>query len=379
MSTSADSSSRTVYVLGAGFSYDASIPLQSKILDSIRDMDFVSLPERLQSYCSEHQGRSIEFVNKIFAHSNNPALEDVFTLLDESINSHCYCLGYDYRKLEEIRRSFYSIIVLLFLAHEEKVDGNAWAFYRKVSQYLIKQRLDAGLNTHSFSIISLNWDCILDDSIYWALRQHKQNDTDIDYCCFTHPFEGTTRHTPSILQRAKGIYNIKVMKLHGSVNWVICPNCNCMFVGLGSKPEVVYRYLTEKECPECAKVIKRPDETFRLPVLEPFIISPTFIKQFDNPHIGYIWHNAYRELSKAAKVVFIGYSLPYADYHLRTLLKRAIQPDTEIETVLVEKDKAPENSDVRSCYAASRYEEFFGTGKVKIYFGGVKKYFEKMI
>ncbi len=379
MSKSINSSTKTVFFLGAGFSYEASVPLQSQILDRIRNMEFGSLPEKLQDYCYEHQGRTIRFVNRIFSESRNPALEDVFTLLDESISNHRYCLGYEPYMLEEIRRSFYCIIVALFLAHEENIGEKTLSFYRNISRYLIKQRLGIGLNSHSFSIISSNWDCILDGSLYWSFLQKNKKKIDIDYCCFTHPFEGIKRHTPSILQRAKGIYNIKIMKLHGSVNWVICPNCGCLFVGLGSDPEKGYEYLMGKDCPECTKVLKTKDEFFKLPLLEPLIISPTFMKQFDNPHIAYIWHNAYIELSKAKKVVFIGYSLPYADYHLRTLLKRAIQPDAEIEVVLVKNDKAPNNSKTRNYYAASRYEEFFGSQKIKFHFRGARGYFDTLI
>ena len=379
MNDSSISSCKTVYFLGAGFSFEASVPLQSQILDNIRNMEFGSLPEKLQNYCYEHQGRTISFVNRIFSESHNPALEDVFTLLDESISNHRYCLGYEPYILEQIRRSFYCIIVALFLAHEEKIRKKTLSFYENISQYLIKQRLDMGLNSHSFSIISSNWDCIFDNSLYRAFPQKNKKKLDIDYCCFTHPFEGTKRHTPSILQRAKRIYNIKFMKLHGSVNWTVCPNCCCLFVGLGSDQEKSYEYLMGKVCPECTKVMKIKDEVFNLPLLEPLIISPTFMKQFDNPHIAYIWHNAYLELSKAEKVVFIGYSLPYADYHLRTLLKRAIQPNTEIEVVLVKNDKAPKSSKTQNYYAANRYKEFFGPKNLKFHFNGVKGYFNTFI
>jgi hypothetical protein len=95
-----------------------------------------------------------------------------------------------------------------------------------------------------------------------------------------------------------------------------------------------------------------------------------------------IWHNAYIDLCEAKKVVFVGYSLPEADYHLRTLLKRAIRKDAKLVVVLIKKDKPPAHCDdnIREKYAASRYKAFFGSGtRIQFEFGGVKHYFRKVV
>lgn len=80
-------------------------------------------------------------------------------------------------------------------------------------------------------------------------------------------------------------------------------------------------------------------EDDKKPILEPFLITPTFTKVFDNTHIQMIWHNAHVELSEADKIVFIGYSFPEADYHFRTLLRKAVNPNVSIEVVLTRNDK----------------------------------------
>jgi hypothetical protein len=138
-----------------------------------------------------------------------------------------------------------------------------------------------------------------------------------------------------------------------------------------------------KICPRCYSVRDVDGSTaLNEPILEPLIISPTFIKEFNNAHIQMIWHNAYIDLCEAKKVVFIGYSLPEADYHLRTLLKRAIRKDAELIVVLTKKDKPPDHCDkhIRGKYAASRYKAFFGSEtRIKFEFGGVKSYFRKVI
>ena len=384
--------SNTVYILGAGFSYDADVPLQASILSKIQEMDIPSLKtlqfpheepdeQNVLQESLEHQLRAITFVDKLFNNVSNPTLEDIFTLLDQCVHGRLYCYGYDWRELEKIRDSFYRTIVTLFLSCDNDTENSLKDFYRSVALGLISQRFSSGQDSHTFSVISLNWDCVLENAIYWCLERLNTTRADVDYCCYTYALKGVQRHKTSILQKAIGIFNIKVMKLHGSVNWFICPNCNRLYVGLGASGELLYEYTLGKKCPTCKNLFIKEGDEQKGPLLEPFIISPTFVKQFDNAHIQMIWHNAYMDLCRADKVVFIGYSLPEADYHLRTLLKRAIRPGTKIDVVLVKSDKALRSAKlahIKHKYASSRYEAFFGGDKnVKLYFGGVKGYFSK--
>jgi hypothetical protein len=373
----------TVYILGAGFSYDAGVPLQSQILQRIKDLDILSTPSVLIDMFAESQGRIISFVNRIFKEVPNPRLEDVFTLIDQNIQRRSYCVGYDWRELEMVHSALLNAIVVLFHTHQSQIPPEAQEFYRSVAGYFVGERVKAGQKEHPFSIISLNWDCVLENAIYWFLDQCGGNKVDIDYCCYTTPLEGTSRHTPSINQKAVGLFNTKFIKLHGSVNCVLCPNCNRLYTGLGATRELFNEYIAGKICPRCYRVRDVDGSTaLNEPVLEPLIISPTFIKEFNNAHIQMIWHNAYIDLCEAKKVVFIGYSLPEADYHLRTLLKRAIRKDAELVVVLTKKDKSPRHcvNHIREKYAASRYEAFFGKGEhLKFEFGGVESYFRDVV
>jgi uncharacterized protein (DUF3820 family) len=95
--------------------------------------------------------------------------------------------------------------------------------------------------------------------------------------------------------------------------------------------------------------------------LEPYIITPTFTKVFDLPHIQTTWHNAFVELREAEEVVFVGYSLPDADYHLRALLIRAIRPKTRIRVILSRSDDPSNYSShlERSALPEGRYRRLF--------------------
>lgn len=171
------------------------------------------------------------------------------------------------------------------------------------------------------------------------------------------------------------------MKLHGSTNWLLCPNCNRLYTGLGCKADVWTEYILGRACPRCKHVLSKVPATkganMEPPTLEPFLITPTFVKKFENPHIRMVWHNAYLDLCEASRVVFIGYSLPQADYHLRTLFKRAIRPDAEIAVVLAESDEPDDGTGIEGRGGVvGRYEKFFRSSQRPSFkFTGVKGYF----
>ena len=206
-----------VYILGAGFSYDAGVPLQSEILGSIRQFEPIEYYKNkeimdLSSLLSERfltaQSKIFDFIGKIFQQEvPNPRLEDVFTLIDQNIQRRSYCVGCDWQELEVVRSALLNAIVVLFHTYESRVSPEAQEFYRLVAGYFVEERVNAGQKGHPFSIISLNWDCVLENAIYWFLEQCGGNKVDIDYCCYTTPLEGTSRHTPSINQKAVGLFN----------------------------------------------------------------------------------------------------------------------------------------------------------------------------
>jgi hypothetical protein len=374
---------RTVYILGAGFSYEAGIPLQTNILNQLHATDFTN------SIFAEtfpiHQGFTRDFIGRVFELVPNPSLEDVFTIIDQSIQNRYNCYGYSIKELEQIRKAFYTSIVMLFNEKEKNLPEAPAGHYRLIAGHLIERRISYANAADRFSIISINWDCVLENAIYWCLERigaHAKGD--VNYTCCTFPLDTSGRHTCSVNQEVLGLNEIKFMKLHGSVNWLLCPNCNRLYVGLGLTYDEYAHYLLDKPCPACEAIYKKSQRgrSWRCPTLEPFIITPTFAKDFTNFHIQMIWHHAYRELCEAEKVVFIGYSLPEADYHLRTLLKRAIQPGTQIDIVLVENDKVPEDvsDNIRAKYAESRFRAFFGSGEnVRFYFDGMRGYFSDIL
>ena len=85
--------------------------------------------------------------------------------------------------------------------------------------------------------------------------------------------------------------------------------------------------------------------------LQSNLLLPTYLKNLSNIQIKLVWQNAAIELSEASRIVFIGYSLPAADFEIRQLLARMIRPNAEIQVVLY-----PKSSHVEA--EAERYRNF---------------------
>lgn len=102
------------------------------------------------------------------------------------------------------------------------------------------------------------------------------------------------------------------------------------------------------------------------------LIMPTFIKDLSNPQYKIIWQNAGIEISEAEKLVFIGYSLPSADFEMRQLLSRMTRKTAEIIVV----DYCDDADRQRNVEA--HWRKFFGNRKFTFHFEGARSFVEDL-
>jgi len=379
---------KTVLILGAGFSKRAGFPLQAEILGRMPQVQLEDWADQLRNEYYRTVGTVGEFLSKAFPveptefaagqsvdldGSKLPTLEDVFTLLDSTIARREYSYGLSREQLETTRDDIKTAILFVIHHASQNITAESRDFYQRLAAGVLDRRTKSGVASDPLSVITLNWDTLLDDSIYQCVnRKNLSGKVDVDYCCYTNPIGDESPHTPSLLQKAKGIFNIKILKLHGSTNWLRCPSCNRLFTAIGSSAEAWTQYIKPGYCENCSAVSSSTSK----PVLEPFFVTPTFLKVFDNPHIQTIWQNAYVELSEADKVVFVGYSLPDADYYVRTIIRRALRPTTRVVVYLAENDFPKRNTPkyLLHGFASMRYRRFFGETRVEVHSGGVEEF-----
>jgi hypothetical protein len=374
---------KTVYILGAGFSKPANAPIQSEIIKEIlnlRNEHFGAKDKIIKGYLDQFE----KFLaNELYidrADFKNIALEDVFTPIDRCIIDGVSFRSFDNKKLVELRERIYSLIII---AIKEKLKNSTQhkLYIDKFANYLVgKMRPRMNDKMHDpFSVISTNWDILLDNSIKKAIETDNNNGV-VDYCCYISSLHDDETIKPGLWALGRGKYNVKLLKIHGSMNWLNCPKCQRLYVAFYDKI-AEYGIYKDKNCSHCSKNFKE-NKTIST-ALQSNLIMPTFLKDLNNFQIKLIWQNSGVELSEASKIVFIGYSLPQADYELRQLLSRMIPHDTKIEVVMRDENEgnSPKESEEiidSNNEILKRYKTFFGKRQVTAHRNGVVKYIENL-
>ncbi|HEY0426315.1 MAG TPA: hypothetical protein VGC76_00785 [Pyrinomonadaceae bacterium] len=220
-------------------------------------------------------------------------------------------------------------------------------------------------------IISLNYDIIADNALV-RFSENSENGRFPDYGCEIK--------TPAY-QEPKGYFG-KLLKLHGSLNWLYCPGCHRLDIGVSESGKkgtvkVLERLYQESPlepkyschgspCPDCQVFVR------------PILITPTHRKDYRNPHVSQVWYQAERELRQAKRAIFIGYSLPDDDVEVIYLLKRGLtrQNGSDApEITVVEYDKDRRN--LKKHPVGARYRTLFGD-KIKWFNDGFESYLKSL-
>jgi NAD-dependent SIR2 family protein deacetylase len=338
-----------VFVFGAGYSKNAGLPLQRELLPEIMayddgDFHFKIARENVKTFISENfPGVKIE----------NLTLEDLFTILDKAVMGKEYFGGYHWQALYGIRKSLVHMLLVLIDARME-APKKPLSLYSSMGRFVI----DCGSleSQYDASIISLNWDTLFELIVNELDSIGNRISTPIDFCVFSDTLGNPTGNIPP----KSGLpTSLKIMKLHGSINWLYCPNCGRLYIDRYNNIAVDYK----TPCPNCLGIAGQDI------ILEEMIITPTMLKEFQNHHLRLIWQNAFLNLNRADVVVFIGYSLPLADFELRYFFKKALPQNIDLNVVLHSIDKLNGTKE--------RYENFFGTN-IRFCFEGFENWWGKV-
>lgn len=357
---------KTVYILGAGFSKEAFAPSQEELVSKIFEVD------KKNPY--EFEGGSVDRF-KLFltdtlgipeALHNSIPLEDIFTPLDRCIADNLVFRNLNIEETLKIRGLIYYLIgktLEYLLRNSSKNYIDHFAAY--VTDKASKRQSYQYSNHDPVSIISTNWDILLDNSIKSRISNNHLDKGVVDYCCYISSYdEGNFSVKPGLEALGLGGFNVKLIKVHGSLNWLQCPRCLRVYVDFYNKI-AIQQYVHPVNCRHC-------DKHFGIESSHKLIsnlVMPTFLKNLTNPQYKLMWQNAGIELSEAKKIVFIGYSLPQADFEMRQLLSRMVRNNAVIEVVDFGKETDPKIIELKK-----RYEVFFGNRKPKFHLAGTSEY-----
>ena len=281
-----------VYVIGAGFSAGLGYPLTSDLL--------VRLWDRIDGELAKRLERIIRFHHPGFDPGRFTSFPNVEQLLSEmQVNEQLFDASCTYegkvtkKQLQDLQTDFLLQVTSWFHEISEIVDPAAptVGWLAKFRKQVISEKA---------AIISFNWDLILDQLLFGD--------------AITGASYGFTKN------RIKGPL---LLKPHGSLNWFERE--------LGSRLKSVKRVPIFD--PDGSASIYAFRE-FRAPVSSkrvytPLIVPPVYLKNFETPVFKALWRNCVTILSRARKVVFLGYSMPLADLHAQFIMRCSFHKQIE--------------------------------------------------
>jgi hypothetical protein len=181
--------------------------------------------------------------------------------------------------------------------------------------------------SRSLAVITLNYDLGLDYALYWKSWPiwYGQADT----------------HDPKALP---------LLKLHGSLNWGYCPECNQIF------PWHLDNYYANRHWTPLGE-----ENYFPLDVAnhfagyeghthplarQPYIVPPTWNKSAYHKELSPIWAAAAKEFQEAEDIFVLGYSMPLSDYFFRYMYALSTAGPQPLQRFWVHNpDKEPETEE----------------------------------
>jgi NAD-dependent SIR2 family protein deacetylase len=433
---------KTVFILGAGFSKADGMPLQSELLRNIFTLfpneikakpNFINLSinsseQKIMCYYNEFEKNrqilanflveyftssiqkaeycsimalsknSKPFLNDYLkraykiASEVNVTLEDLFTIFDKIILGHEHFQLYSVDNITTINKALRICIIFLLSYRCAQIESKTNAISNLFSRMIFDMRVMSNRFNDSVSIITMNWDSLIEKKLYQLSKEYNAGNNKIkiypDLCFYDNSYNKDDKRPVSTQIKAKGYRNIKLIKLHGSINWLNCPYCERTYVDF-EEDIALNELLLDCSCRECEKNAISE----RSPQMHSTLITPTFLKDLDDLHLRNIWHNALMDLIDAKKIIFIGYSFPDADFEMRCLLKKAVQPNTKIEVILHHTDNPKHYEKQLKKYKLNvsdkdaiverlslpekRYNAFFGNQRMTFHYKGIEGYLQK--
>jgi hypothetical protein len=339
--------SETVYIVGAGFSRYAGLPLQSEFTKELLE------PREDKSDPDYPLVTSLaDFINKVFDHSRRasarywPTLEDIFTCIDLSANTGHH-LGFEFSPadLRTVRRALLTRIITMLHQKYGTARKTASKDWHQLSSFFRKMRPDRS------AFISINWDTVIEQ------RMNEIGGLDnFDYGCRAMPSDFPARGRK--VEPRKGSQTpLRIIKIHGSINWLYCDSCRRLHWFPAEKSlEIAAHLLSPREWKKIDRDHERKQHCSRCErvCLATRIATFSYLKALDFPMFQSSWFSAEHLLRHARRWIFIGYSLPAADFEFKYLLKR-IQTSRQNrpEIILVTGGEDPDAT-------YYNYQRFFG-------------------
>jgi NAD-dependent SIR2 family protein deacetylase len=233
------------------------------------------------------------------------SVEDILSFIDLGL-AHKAASEYpslDYQSYKKALDDFIFETIQLETTHSDSFSTNTDGTINH-SRNLYDMLVDYGLNIcDRNSFITLNYDLLLDRAL--AINNHRlRGDYRVPFIHVSN-FNGYER----ILRNKRLPCDVDILKLHGSLNWAVCPNCNAPHLAYFWQ----YTRLPQEHCSLCQAL------------LAPVLVSPAYRKEIGKySFLAEVWLKAQEVINEADEISIIGYSFPDADIETKWLFKKAL-------------------------------------------------------
>ncbi|MEN8194249.1 MAG: SIR2 family protein [Bacteroidota bacterium] len=310
-----------VFVLGAGASHPDGVPLQKQILPLILEDDIIAK--------SEIGKTVLEFIKDNYKFNSEksiyPDLESVFGFLDYFIQQNeSFSAEYTVQEIRHIKESLIKLIHHVVNQYTDKKSYVYHMFWDAIKNY-----------NSNVSILTLNYDTLLEQAFDSSFETFGY----LDYCIHLMNYDKRDElqkfrfwidpREPVKVADGESPVPIKIIKLHGSLNWKYCNCCNQTLLTPWNRDIDLNRgKFTGYTYPEKEKY------EFLCPLdgteFETLILAPSFSKRLNQPVISQLMSEAAKEIRSTKKIIFVGYSLSDADVHIRALFKKQLEEDVKV-------------------------------------------------
>jgi len=345
---------KTVYIFGAGASHEMGTPISKGFFSTTYQL----AEERKIKHRNDEVSCNYQTIAKYFKKHKNIPIHSCYQKFQPTItneNSKALEPFYPEKILEEIDKKIAGFKTQSNFSERDISQEGILHFqnYRDAFEYIIFWTISKTMNfennyyewmvnsliwEYNTCIISLNYDTLLDEAIrskYNRRWSYGINFSDID-------------GIPVNVDLQSEHFNLILLKPHGSLNWLRCPECN--YLSLHWEIEYMERrYIKRgdttlpglilasrnKPCPNCGKKQGH------------FLIPPKPNKELEQISQS-IMKSASEYISNANKIIIIGYSFPDQDEHIKNLLSNSIKTNKnniEVEVVDINKIKVQQSVD----------------------------------
>lgn len=345
----------TAFIVGAGFSFHAGLPLTSRFTKAILEArQFDPGPSRvLVDFLTT-------FIHDAFDHSKKagaprwPELEDIFTCLDLSANTgHHLGSSFSPADLRTVRRALLSRTIRMLNQKFRQARKRKDEKWKMLDDFFLR------IEQRPVGFISMNWDTVIESK----LDATQAGIFLTDYCCDAVPARIADSPNPEdyrsrreflkalakdsvislvepTVERNKIDRVVPIVKIHGSSNWLYCDNCRQLFYFAPDKwMRIANQLISKDDLARITSFLRRgkdardaiAEHQSKPPLncvcsndvpLATRIATFSYRKALDFPMFQKSWFAAEDLLRSARTWVFVGYSLPPADFEFKYLLKR---------------------------------------------------------